>query len=86
MFRTNGEILSLLAARDEENKALKNELAELRVIAGHKIELENSELHPCDSLTCVACAYSHRYSDGDCGYVLMCTKNSKCKDFIPSQK
>ena len=44
MFRTNGEILSLLAARDEENKALKNELAELRVIAGHKIELENSEL------------------------------------------
>lgn len=77
--------LNLLYEKEDENKKLKKELAELRVIADCKAH-EDSDLQPCDKLECLACAYSYRYCDRDGGYVRRCTRNAKCVDFIPAKR
>ncbi len=86
MLHERKALHDLLDEKTEENEKLKNELAELRVIAGYKIETEDSKLRPCDGVTCVACIYAHRYCDQNGGYAMLCTKDSKCKDFTPVQK
>lgn len=84
MLRMQKELLALLDEKGKEIERLKSQIADLRVIAGYKFNV-NCDLTPCDKLECLACSYAHRFADGDGGWVRLCIKSAKCKDFAPKR-